>query len=147
MTTEKPLRRRVGRVSARGAAVLLAILTWAAAVPAIPAALAASTVPYGPVHGRLTARNHSPVANRPFWLWLTVTDRHGRGLNGRVYINYLYYGSKVGTNTGRMYLRRGHWKGSLTFPRRSVGIPLTVQVIARTNLGSITMTWGVKVKK
>lgn len=113
----------------------------------VVASAAGPTVPYGPVHGRLTAVSHYPKANKPWRMWVTATDRRGRGLSGTISIAFTYGGAVVGRDNSVNRLRNGRWTGTETFPSRSIGYPLAVRVTVRTRPGTITMSWWIKVVK
>ena len=121
--------------------------TGAATTPSSPGSGAAS-VRTGPVLGTLRGQNHAPVANRSWRYSVTVTDATGRPLNGTVDIEFAYGGQVVGHDTPPTHpVVDGRWHDSLQFPAEAVGMPLSVQAVVHTRLGSITLDWPIEVRR
>jgi hypothetical protein len=99
------------------------------------------------MYATLTAPNHSPVAGKNWPYAVHVTDKAGHPLSGSVRIQFAFGGQVVGSDTPPVHpLRNGRWHDNLQFPRRSVGFPLTFQVVVHTSAGSMTLNWPVSVK-
>jgi hypothetical protein len=99
------------------------------------------------VNATLTAPNHSPVADKKWPYSVHVTDGQGKPLSGTVRIQFAFGGQVVGTDTPPVHpLTDGRWHDNLKFPRRSVGFPLTFQVVVHSSAGSVTLNWPVSVK-
>lgn len=99
------------------------------------------------ISATLRAPNHRPVAGEKWPYSVQVTDRHGHPLSGTVRIQFALGGQVVGTDTPPVHpLTDGRWHDNLKFPRRSVGFPLTFQVVVHTSEGSVTLNWPVSVK-
>lgn len=104
--------------------------------------------PVGPVHATLTAENHAPTVNRPWPYTVHVTDARGTPVSGRVEIEFVFSGQVVGRDTPPTHpLTDGRWHDVLKFPAQSVGIPLIVQAVVHTRVGSATLDWSVKVRR
>ena len=107
-----------------------------------------ASVRTGPVRGTLRGQNHAPGVNRSWRYSVTVTDATGQPLNGTVDIEFAYGGQVVGHDTPPTHpVVDGHWHDSLQFPAEAVGMPLSVQAVVHTRLGSITLDWPIKVRR
>jgi hypothetical protein len=120
--------------------------------PTSPSAGATSTGKTSPSNGSIRAsihgQNHTPVAGKPWSYSITVTDAAGKPLSGSVSIEFLFSGQVVGHDTpATQPLRRGHLRATLTFPTRSIGIPLDVGALIHTQQGSAKLTWPVRVER
>jgi hypothetical protein len=106
----------------------------------------AASVSSGPVRGTLRAANHSPRAGKLWSYTVHVTDAHGHPLAGKVDIEFLFGDQVVGRDTPPTHrLTDGRWHDNLTFPAPAVGQPLTFRAVVHTGLGTITLSWPVKV--
>jgi hypothetical protein len=102
----------------------------------------------GPVRGTLHGENHAPMVNRSWDYSLTVTDATGQPLNGTVDIEFAYGGQVVGHDTPPTHpIVDGRWHDSLKFPAEAAGMPLSVQAVVHTRLGSITLDWPIEVSR
>ncbi len=100
------------------------------------------------MHGRLTAENHAPAANKDWRYSLTVTDAAGRPLSGTVDIEFVFGGMVVGHDTPPTHpVTNGRWHDTLRFPADAVGEPLTFRAVVHTRLGSITLDWPIMVRQ
>ncbi|MGO9906630.1 MAG: hypothetical protein ACLP4R_01050 [Solirubrobacteraceae bacterium] len=121
--------------------------TGAATTSSSPGSGVAS-VRTGPVRGTLRGENHAPVVNRSWRYSVTVTDATGHPLNGTVDIEFAYGGQVVGHDTPPTHpVVDGRWHDSLQFPAEAVGMPLSVQAVVHTRLGSITLDWPIEVRR
>jgi hypothetical protein len=149
MTSAEDSRLRT-RFAVCGQAVagLLVALALALSMPA--GALAASSeVNTGPVHGRIVGQSYYPVAGKHWTFTVTVTDRHGNPLSGKLNVEFTLNGAVVGHDTPPVdSFHNGHWGEYLIFPKRAeVGLKgFAVQVVVHTKDGSITLVWPVLVK-
>lgn len=122
--------------------------TPASTAPAPTSNGGGATVTNGPVRGTLTAANHAPTVNQQWPYSVHVTDAAGHPESGTVDIEFTYSGQVVGHDTPPTHqLTNGTWKDNLKFPPTSVGQPLSVQAVAHTPSGSITLDWPVSVHK
>jgi hypothetical protein len=100
------------------------------------------------IHASIRGQNHTPTVGKPWSYLVTVTDAAGKPLSGSVSIEFLFGGQVVGHDTPPTHpLTRGHLRATLTFPARSIGIPLDVGALIRTHQGSAKLTWPVKVER
>jgi hypothetical protein len=67
---------------------------------------------------------------------------------GTAYTEFTFAGQVVGHETPPTHpLKGGRLVDTVEFPPASVGQPIALQVVVHTNLGSVTLSWPVKVKK
>jgi hypothetical protein len=100
-----------------------------------------------PIHGRLVGENHAPKVNQAWSYSVTLTDAKGQPMSGTVDIEFALAGQVVGHETPPTHrLTNGRWHDTLRFPAQSVGVPLDVQAVVHTSLGSVTLDWAVKVQ-
>lgn len=102
----------------------------------------------GPMHVTLVGQNHDPTVNKRWWYTVTVTDARGHRLSGVVDVEFTFNGIVVGHDTPPSdHFKDGRWHEILTYPRRSIGEPIDLQVIVHTTLGHATRDWAVKAKR
>ena len=107
-----------------------------------------ASVTAGPVRGVLIGANHAPTVGKLWRYSVKVTDAAGHPLSGTVDIEFTYSGVVVGHDKPPTHpLTNGAWSDRLTFPAQSAGQPLSVQAVAHTSAGSITLDWPVTVKQ
>jgi hypothetical protein len=87
-----------------------------------------------PFKATLHAPTHTPRVNRPWPIWIRVTDRAGRPIRARLTMRFLFAGVPVGkVDNGRVYTFTGTWrerKGEeITFPAEGRGHRLTFQAL------------------
>lgn len=105
------------------------------------------------VHGA----NHSPKAGKLWRLSVSARTRSGRGLRAAAYYQFLYGGQVVSTQYPNphshkrapksAYHFRGSFKDTLLFPKRAIGIPLTLRVVVRVGRTTKHADWKVKVHR
>lgn len=101
-----------------------------------------------PIHATLRGQNHAPKVNAGWSYSIAVTDAKGHPLSGTVDIEFALGGQVVGHDTPPTHpLTKGRWHDVLTFPAASIGVPLAVQAVVHTSLGSTTLDWPVKVHR
>jgi hypothetical protein len=101
-----------------------------------------------PMKATLVGPNHAPTANKLWPYTVTATDANGKPLSGTVDVEFTFHGTVVGHATPPTDpLRNGRWHDNLTFPPAAVGQPIALQVVIHTQLGTMTLSWPVKVKK
>lgn len=106
------------------------------------------TVTTGAVRATLTGQDHSPVAKQKWIYTLSVTDAQGHPLAAMIDTEFSLQGAVVGHDTPPThFLKNGRYKEALKFPATSVGVPLDLQVVVHTKLGSVTLDWPVTVSK
>jgi hypothetical protein len=102
----------------------------------------------GPLHATLTGQNHAPIVSRSWSYSVSARDGKGQPLSGTVEIEFVFNGSVVGKDTPPTHpITNGHWHDVLQFPPPSIGIPLMVQAVVHTKVGSTTLDWAVKVQR
>jgi len=107
-----------------------------------------SSVTTGPVQGKLTADNHSPVVKKDWHYSLIVTNASGHPLSGTVDIEFVFGGVVVGHDSPPTHpVTNGRWHDALQFPADSVGEPLIFQAVVHTSRGSITLDWPITVRQ
>jgi predicted small lipoprotein YifL len=103
---------------------------------------------FGPIRAGFKAANHTPTAGKPWSYSVTARDPHGHPLSGSVSIEFMFGSRVVGHDTPRSHpLTSGRFSGTLTFPARSLGIPLNVGAVIHTHMGTVMLTWPVKVQR
>ncbi len=101
-----------------------------------------------PLHARLIAPNHHPIANKPWPYTVIATDANGTPLPGTVDVQFTFQGVVVGHDTPRTHkLSGGRWHDELTYPPRAIGEPIALQLVVHTSIGSATINWPVVVRK
>jgi archaellum component FlaF (FlaF/FlaG flagellin family) len=111
------------------------------------AAAALTAAPAGasqPFTAHLSAPNHTPTANKNWYVTVTAT-RNGVKLAGSVKYQFLFGGMVVSTQKGGTF-KHGVYHDHLLFPTKSVGFPLTLRVVVSTKYGTDDISWSVKVK-
>jgi hypothetical protein len=122
------------RSLSRLAAPVVAAL--ALAVPATAAAAGFTAHFYAP--------NHTPIANR-YWHVTTTATHNGTKLRGSVRYQFLFGGQVVSRQPGGSFTG-GVFHDKLLFPKKSVGIALTLQVVVKTKYGTDYINWAVKTR-
>ena len=102
----------------------------------------------GAVRATLKGQDHSPLATKKWIYTLTVTDAQGHPLAAMIDTEFAFQGAVVGHDTPPThFLKNGRYKEALKFPAMSVGVPLQLQIVVHTKLGSITLDWPVTVRR
>lgn len=105
-----------------------------------------SSVISGPVRATLRGASHAPVVKKNWIYTVTATDAAGHPLSGTVLTEFVVGGQVVGHETPPMHtLRNGHLKDVIQYPAQSLGVPIILQTVVKTRLGSVTLDWPVKV--
>lgn len=100
------------------------------------------------MHATLRGQNHHPTAGHRWTYSVRATDAKGRPLSGTTDTEFVFGGKVVGHETPATHrLKNGALSDKITFPAAAVGVPLKVQVVVHTKLGSATLDWSVKVQK
>jgi hypothetical protein len=100
-----------------------------------------------PIHATFAGENHAPKVNQAWSYLITVTDAKGHAMSGTVDTEFALGGQVVGHETPPTHpIRNGRLHDTLQFPADSVGVPLDVQAVVHTSLGSSTLDWAVKVQ-
>ncbi len=101
-----------------------------------------------PIHATLVGQNHTPTVNKNWTYSISVTDAKGHKLGGTETTEYAFNGSVVGTEKPEnVPFKNGYYHDTIQFPARAIGIPLDVQVVVQTSIGSVTLDWPIKVQK
>jgi hypothetical protein len=128
------------RLTARGAAVVLAAiasLAGPAAALAAPAAPAAGDS----INAKLIAPGHAPVVGSWWSIKLDVSSGQAK-LTGDVNYEFLSAGQVVSRRRGHAFTR-GAFHDRLCFPALAEDQPLKLGVIVTTRYGSKTLYWTV----
>lgn len=107
-----------------------------------------ASVTTGAVRATLKGQDHSPVAKQKWIYTLKVTDAGGHPLSAMIDTEFALQGAVVGHDTPPThFLKNGRYKEALKFPAMSAGVPLALQIVVHTKLGSVTLDWPVTVRK
>jgi hypothetical protein len=98
-----------------------------------------------PMRATLVGENHAPKVNHPWSYSVTVTDASGHSMSGTVDIEFALSGTVVGHDKPPTDPITGNLHHTLKFPAAAVGVPLEVQAIVHTTLGSLTLDWPITV--
>jgi hypothetical protein len=102
--------------------------------------------PAGPAFvATLQAPGHNPRAGRPWPVVVTATARDGRPLRAVVRYQFVFAGRVVAERS--RYAFRGRFRDVVTWPARSVGIPLTFRAAISTALGARNLDYPVTVRR
>jgi hypothetical protein len=96
----------------------------------------------------LHGNNHAPTVNKHWHYSVLAADASGHPLSGTVDTEFALGGQVVGRETPPTHrLSSGRLNDEVTFPAQAVGVPLALQVVVHTHLGSVTLSWPVKVQR
>jgi hypothetical protein len=102
----------------------------------------------GGMRATLHGDNHAPTVNKHWHYSVLATDASGHPLSGTVDTEFALGGQVVGHETPPTHrLSSGRLNDAVTFPAQAVGVPLALQVVVHTHLGSVTLSWPVKVQR
>jgi hypothetical protein len=108
----------------------------------------AASVTSGSVRGALHGENHAPKVKQSWRYSVVVSDGAGHPLSGTVDIEFAFAGQVVGRDTPPTHpVVDGHWRDTIEFPADAIGMPLSLQAVVHTRLGSITLDWPVTVSR
>ena len=108
----------------------------------------AASVTSGSVRGALRGENHAPKVKQSWRYSVAVSDAAGHPLSGTVDIEFAFAGQVVGRDTPPTHpVVDGHWHDTIEFPADAIGMPLSLQAVVHTRLGSITLDWPVTVSR
>jgi len=95
----------------------------------------------------LTATNHTPVANKPWYYTVRVTNSAGTPVSATVHAQVLSQGQVVGQiDNGAVHQApKGIWTEEVTWPTASVGEPLAMQVVVSALGTTTTANWPIQV--
>jgi len=149
---------RLTRTAALGAVLALTILALAATsgtAPARPVAHAAkcdkrthrST---GSFRARLFGSGHHPRAGHRWRIRITARTTAGHSLSASIFYQFLFGGQIVAcrsvTSPGKPHFR-GTFRDVIKWPKRSVGVPLTLRAVVRTRKGVRNLDYSIKVRR
>jgi hypothetical protein len=104
---------------------------------------------HGHFRARLYAPGHEAKANQKWHIRVTARTASGMPLRGHVYYQFLFSGQVVACRTvgapGHPRFR-GTFRDDIIFPRRAVGVPLTLRVVLRTSRGLRNLDYRVTVR-
>jgi hypothetical protein len=90
-------------------------------------------------------QDHSPKIKIKWQYFVEATNASGQPLAGKVLTEFLFSGTVEGKEVPPYHtLKGGKLANKVTFPPDSLGVPLMVQVVVTTSLGSVTLDWPVK---
>jgi hypothetical protein len=102
----------------------------------------------GALRASLHGDNHAPKAGKLWHYAVLATDASGHAVGGTVDTEFVFGGAVVGHESPPTHrLRNGRLNDSVTYPARSIGLPLTFRVVVHTGLGTVTLNWPVKVTR
>jgi hypothetical protein len=149
-----------GRSLKRACPALLTVVALALLAQAAPASAAACPV------ARISAPTHHPKALARWPITVTCRTKSGRGIRATATYQFLFAGqveatrypspranpnskcSKAGTCRHSPYPFTGRMRdGTFSWPRRAIGVPLTLRVVIRVSGRGITnLDYAVKVR-
>jgi hypothetical protein len=92
----------------------------------------------------LVGENHHPKIKTLWSYTVTATDAHGRKLSGTIETEFAYGGSVVGKESPfKHQFTNGAITNQVTYPARSLGAKIDIQVIVITSIGTKTLDWAV----
>ncbi len=102
-----------------------------------------------PFRATLYAPTHTPRVNRPWPIWIRVTDVDGHPIRARLRMRFLFAGVPVGkVDNGRVYTFTGTWrekKGQeIKFPSDGRGRRLTFQALVTARGRTIKLNYWVQ---
>ncbi len=118
---------------------------WASLILIAGALVVPASASAAAFRAHLKAPNHTPTMNRKWPITVTVTRGRAR-LSGKVSYRFLFQDQVVKKVHGHGFTR-GVYRDALTFPRKAVGFPLTLQVVVSTRYGTVKLDWAVKTRK
>jgi hypothetical protein len=133
------------RLSARllgGAAAVTLLLGGSVALAAHTSTVKATS---GPLSATLTASTHNPKINVKMPISVTATLK-GKPAHASAFYNFLFGGTVVSTQyvTGNKHFTfTGHYSDTLDFPGQSLGQPLTLDVVIRSDGHTVNLHWAI----
>ncbi len=115
----------------------------------LTAVMAALAFPTSALAGGFTAhlyvpnKTHAPKVGN--WRIKVTANRGSQKLSGTVSYRFLFQGTVVSTQPGGPF-RNGVFYNTLTWPKRSVGHTITLQVVVKTRYGTDYLNWWIKVR-
>jgi hypothetical protein len=93
----------------------------------------------------LHGESHDPTVGRLWSYSVEAVDAQNQALSGTVATEFLYAGRVVGHESPATHsLTNGRLDDEITFPAESLEIPLTLQCVVTTPLGTLALDWPVK---
>ena len=147
----------MGRLNRTAAlAAVLACTTLAlGATPARPSAHAAKCDkrvhrPTGSFRARLFGSGHHPRAGHRWPVRITARTTSGHALSGTVFYQFLFGGQIVAcrgvTAPGKPHFR-GTFRDVIRWPRRAIGVHLTLRAVVRTRKGLRNLDYAITVRR
>jgi len=101
-----------------------------------------------PFKATFSAPNHHPVVKKNWPITITVTSLAGKPIAATLQMNVLFSGARVGRiDNGKTYHFVGRHHENVTWPKTSVGYPLTLQAVVKAKGKTKTLLWAVSVLK
>jgi hypothetical protein len=126
------------------AAATAATVGCAALAPAAGAPVALAACSYT---AKLRAQSHHPKAQKKWAIVVTTSTRLRTSAKYEFYFN----GAKVSTQypfyNHHFKFRRRFRDGTIIWPKRAVGYPLTFRVVVRNRCGTRKMDYAIKVRR
>jgi hypothetical protein len=102
-----------------------------------------------PLKATLHAPTHTPRVNRPWPIWIRVTDLQGNPIRARLTMRFLFAGVPVGkVDNGRVYRFTGTWREKegqeIKFPSASRGNRLTFQALVTARRRTVKLNYWVR---
>jgi hypothetical protein len=99
-----------------------------------------------PFKATFYAPTHHPVVKKNWPITVTVTDLSGKSIAATLQMNVLFGGARVGRiDNGKIYHFVGRHHENITWPKRSVGYPLTVQAVVKAKGKTKKLSWTISV--
>ena len=133
----------------------LALAATPAAAPATPTAHAAKCDKRahrssGSFRARLFGSGHHPKAGHRWRIRITARTTSGHALSASIFYQFVFGGQIVAcrsvTAPGKPHFR-GTFRDVIKWPRRSVGVPLTLRAVVRTRKGVRNLNYAIKVRR
>lgn len=93
----------------------------------------------------LTATTHRPRAGAPWPITIRAVGPDGQPLRAEVRYQYLFAGQVVAHRSH--YRFRGVFHDVITWPKQSLGVPLTFRAVVTTPLGTRNLDYTVTVRR
>jgi hypothetical protein len=149
---------RLNRTAAVVAVLAFTTLALGAAPGAAPARPSASAAKCdkrthratGSFRARLFGSGHHPRARHRWPIRITARTTSGHALSGSVFYQFLFGGQIVACRSvsapGKPHFR-GTFRDVIRWPRRSVGVPLTLRAVVRTRKGMRNLDYAIEVRR
>ncbi len=100
------------------------------------------------IHLAMTATDHTPIVNKPWYYTVRVTNSAGTPVSATVRAQVLSQGQVVGQiDNGAVHnAPKGVWREEVTWPAAAVGAPLVMQLVVTALGTTATVNYPIQVK-